>query len=133
MTPYILWDRDRRAEFRSLQELEQLIEQLTMQAEQDATPLGIQIKLNPETGLLITVGREESHVEFYSTTARPLVVACRGPWDSDELIEANFMGEPSTIEKRYCVPIADAREAVRRCYLTSTRPDNITWGAMKRR
>ena len=127
MMPYILWDRDKRAEFHSLRELEYLVDQLTIQAEQDQMPIGIQIQLNSDTSLLITVGCAESHVGFYSTTARPLAVVCRGPWDSDELIEVNFMGEPSTVEKRYCVPIGDAREAIRRYILTGMRPDNIRW------
>jgi hypothetical protein len=127
MTAYILWDLNKRDEFSSLQELEQLIEQVTTQAKQTSMPIGVQIQFSPETGLLITVGREESHVEFSTANQRPLVAVCRGPWDSDETIEIDFMAEPSTIEKRYCVPILDAREAVRQCYQTGARPSNISW------
>jgi hypothetical protein len=126
MTPYLFWDRDKRAEFHSLHELEQLIEQLTIQATKDNMPLGIEVNVNIQTCLLITVGCEKSHLAFHTTTG-PYAVVCRGPWDSDERIEASFMGEPSSVEKRYCVPIADAQEALRRYFQTGARPDNIMW------
>jgi hypothetical protein len=123
----IKWERNKSQVVYTLQDLEKLLEQLTLEAVQNADPIAIQIKANPDTALLISVGRAESHVAFYATSARPLIVVCRGPWDTDELIEFNQMDEPSSVKKRYCVPAKDAREAVRRYFITGARPDNIEW------
>lgn len=126
--PYLLWGDNKRAEFRSLAQLEELIGQLSFDAATCGMPLGVQVCLNAETALLITVGSEESHLEFYSAAGHPRGVGSRGPWDDDKLIEADFMGQTSELPRRYWVPITDAREALRRFYLTGARPDNITWG-----
>jgi hypothetical protein len=126
--PYLLWGDKQRAEFDSLVQLEELIDQLTLKAAANKLPIAVQVCLNAETGLLITVGSEVSHVEFASPSGHPRGVGSRGPWDDDELIEADFMGQISELPRRYWVPIADAREALRRFYLTGARPDNITWG-----
>ena len=127
MTPYLLWDRDERANFESLNELEGLIDELSAKALKENVPLGVQVCVNSTSGLLVTVGKEESHMEFYSETDRPRGVGSHGPWDDDTLIEGNFMGERSEMARRYWVPIADAREALRRYFLTGARPDNINW------
>jgi hypothetical protein len=128
MTAYILWDRNERTEFSSLEELEKLIDQLSAKAQETNVPLGVQVCVYENTGLLITVGREESHLEFYSASDRPRGVGSLGPWDNDELIEGNFMGERSEMARRYWVPMADAREALRRYFQTGVRPDNMNWG-----
>ena len=70
MPPYILWGHNQRAEFHSFEELAPLIEQLKAQAAREGVPIGIQVRLTPETGLALSVGREESHLEFYSTVVR---------------------------------------------------------------
>lgn len=125
--PYLLWGDDERAEFDSLPQLEELIDQLTSKAAAQKTSLAVQVCINAETGLLISVGSEASHMEFTSPTGRPRGVASRGPWDDDRLVEMDFMGQISELPRRYWVPIADAREALRRFYLTGTRPNNIAW------
>ncbi len=140
MTPYLLWGLNQRAEFHSLEELEQLLELLTAQAAKDGMPIAFQVQVTPETAMLFSVGREECHLEFHSTVGRekndvafysethgPRVVISRGPWDSDERIEFDFMAVPSTAKKRYCVPRADALKALKRYVETGTRPDNISW------
>src|SRR5688572_23117793 len=115
MTPYLLWDSDNRAEIYSLQELEQIVDRLTIQAEEEM-PFSLQFCGNAERCLMFTIGGEESRMEFCSTTGKRLIVGCRGPWDDDELIEFTHAGQYTEIERRYCVPIADAREALRRYY-----------------
>ncbi len=125
--PYLIWEHNERAEFHSLSELEQLIDQLTTKAVEENTPLGIQVCLNADTCLLITVGCEESYMAFYSSSGHPLVTVCCGPWIDDDLLEIDFMGEPTEIKKQHCVPITDAREALHRYFFTGERPDNISW------
>lgn len=126
--PYLSWNRKGYAEFRTLQELEQLIEQLTVQAYEQNQLIGVEVCVDDDSCLLITVGREETHMEFYSTAGKPLVVVCRGPWDNDELITYNHGGQWSEMEKRYCVPSMEARVALRIYFETGLRPNNITWG-----
>jgi hypothetical protein len=67
-------------------------------------------------------------VEFHSTDPRPNGFGSVGPWDDDEVIDFNFKGEITEMQRRYWVPISDAREALRLYFLTGDRPDNINWG-----
>ena len=127
-------------EILSLAQLEQLIEDGTAEALKEGMPLGIELRVNLETDLGFSVGHTASHLEFYSIQGRdkddigfysqthpPQIVVSLGPWDSEECIELNFTGEPSSVPLRHCVPIADALEAVRCYYKTGARPDNIQW------
>ena len=86
MTPYLLWDENMRVAIHSLQELDQVIDQLVIQAQQKQ-PLSAQLAVNAERCLLITIGCEESHLEFYSKNAPTLASGCRGPWDDNTLAE----------------------------------------------
>lgn len=125
--PHISWARDEYVEIDTLENTEEHLDRLTELAIEQGMPLSVQIALTSGTSLQLTVGCLESHVEYYSATGSPLISVCRGPWASNEYITFNFLGEESGIEKMYCVPIGDAREAVRRYFQTRNRPDNIAW------
>jgi hypothetical protein len=129
MKPYALWHQDETTEIRSSQMLEELIDELTMQAQKDKMPFSVQIIMNDDSALLITVGSEISHLEFYSASHGPPVVISVGNWDGTEN-EAFFAlhgGEPSTVSKKSCIPIGSARDAVRQYFETGKRPININW------
>ena len=126
MTPQLFWEEANRTEVRSVEELDRLVDQLTVEARADM-PLTVELHVGDETAMSIVVGREESHVEFHSAATHPPIVACHGPWNDDELIEFSHRGQYSELPRRYFVPIADAREALRRYFRTGTRPDNIAW------
>lgn len=125
-TPYLMWDENRRIDIQAQQDLDLVIDQLLMQTHRDI-PLSVQLSVNLDSSLLITVGGEESHVEFYSKSAPTLVVGCRGPWNDDSLVAFTHGGEYSEIERRYCVPFAQARAALHQYFQTGQRPDNIEW------
>jgi hypothetical protein len=122
--PYLQWHE--RAEVHSLQQLDLLVDHLTTEANADA-PFTVDLHANPRTGLLIVLGREESHVEFYSADSRPPIVTCRGSWEDDELIVFYYRGHHSELPKRAWIPIEDDRETLRRYFLTGKRPENIRW------
>ena len=126
MTPHLVWHENEHAEVHSVDELDLLIDQLTIQAQQ-TMPFSIELSVNNETGLLVVVGCEESHMEFYSAQSKPPILGCVGPWDDDELIVFSQRGHYSEMYKRYCVPITEARKALRQYFQTGMRPDNIMW------
>jgi hypothetical protein len=124
--PYLLWREDERSEIRTVQELDELVDRLTLEAKADM-PFTVELHTADETLLCIVIGREESHVLFHSATSSPPILSSLGPWDDDEPIEFTYQEQESSVPKRFTVPIEDAREALRLFYQTGTRPDNIAW------
>lgn len=132
MKPYALWQRNlsvETIEIISSAMLEELLDQLTIQAKEDDMPFTVQIMLNDISGILITVGSGLSHLEFYSESHRPPVVAPLGNWNEtqDDLFTVIHGGIPSTVNKKSCIPIEWEREAVRQYFETGKRPVNISW------
>lgn len=110
--------------------LDELLDRLALKAYENKMPFTVQICLNDESGLLITVGNDISHMEFYSNSNRPPVVVSIGNWNEtqlDEVFVALHGGEPSTVQKKSCVPIEYARDAVRQYLETGNRPTNVNW------
>jgi len=128
MTPYLLWGDEEWecVEVSSLAALDATVDRLESAARGNM-PHTVELYHTEERLLLIMVGHEASYVAFYSTDYRPYRWACRGPWDDDEHIEFLYRGHHSGIDRRYTVPRAAAREALRRFFATGDRPDNLTW------
>ena len=129
MAGYLMWEHDQQVEVNSVEELDLLLDLLDQRALEvrGGISFGVQLEVNDETTMLIVLGGKVSHAEFYSDHGRPLAVGSRGPWDDDELIAFNVWGQRSEMPKRFCVPIEDAREALRQYFRTGRRPDNIAW------
>jgi hypothetical protein len=127
--PYFMWDGDRRIEVRSLEELDQAVAEVLTQANHEGLPIAVQVAVNEETELLVTIGGEESHMEFYSAMGTPIAVGCRGPWESDEMIKFTHSGIPSEMKRRYFVPKLEALQALHEYFLYGTRPSNVQWGS----
>lgn len=125
MTPYLLWD-DKETRISSLEALDNLLDHLTVEAKQ-LMPFTVELHVNNDTGLLIVLGQTESPVEWYSAADRFPIMGAHGPWDDDNLLVFLHHGHYSELPKRFCVPIADAREALRQYFLTGVRPSNIHW------
>src|SRR5688572_32723407 len=118
MKPYVLCQRNvtvETIEITSSNMLEELLDRLTILAKDDDMRFTAQIILNDDSGILITVGSEISHLEFYSASQRPPIVPSIGQWNigEDEIVIALHGGVPSTVQKNSCVPIEHARDAVR--------------------
>ena len=126
ITPLLVWDMGQRAEVQSEDQLANLIEQVVLKAQNDI-PFTIEMRVSENTGLSMVVGLDESHMEFYSENEGPLVVGCKGPWDTDELIAFLHWGERSELPRRYWVPFASARAAFFEYFRTGKRPSNIQW------
>jgi len=121
-TPYLLWHNGKQ-EVNSLVELDTLLDELA-KTSQD---FSVELCANNLTALSITVGSNESHVEFYSETEHPPVSICKGEQGTDERYFFLHQGEPSSVWKRDCVSIELARAAMREYFITKTKPNNITW------
>jgi hypothetical protein len=127
--PKLIWSEDKKAQINSIEELNDWINKFIEEANSTGNSFAIELAVDSSSALFITIGQPESHLEFFSETGRPIVVACIGPWDSDDLIKFDGMGEPCEMEKRYCVPVEDALTALRTYFLTGQRPNNIKWGS----
>jgi len=127
MTPYLIWDEDNRAEVRSVEELDLLVDRLTVEA-RESVPFAVELHVGERTSMFIVVGWKESHMEFYSPAYRPYLWSCRDLWDDDEHVEFFYRGHHSGVPRRYTVPADEAREAMRRFFHTGARPDNVAWG-----
>ncbi len=131
MNASLEWDRNQRATVSSVQELDCLLDQLTREAAH-SYPFSVDLILDSGDALSMVIGESITPVQFYSLTGHPLVVGCSGPWEGeegDQLFVFDHRGSYSEIEKRYTIPIADAREATRRFLATGERPHNVTWNA----
>ncbi len=123
------WGKNEKMIISSISQLNGQIDLLLSGISKSILPIAIELSKNGEMSLLITIGAEQSHVEFFDKNGSPLVVGCLGPVDSSELIEYSFFDEPTEMEIRYCVPISSALEAIREFFLLGRRPTNIKWGA----
>ena len=131
MTAYLEWDRNQRTNAFSVQELDRILDQLTLQATNEL-PFSVDLVLDSGDALSIVVGDIITPVNFYSSAGHPLVVGCSGFWEGEEGDQEfvfDHRGSYSEIEKRYTIPIANAREAMRRFFATARRPDGIPWNS----
>jgi len=126
--PYLTWDINKSAKVRSLAELRQWIKLLTQKAAEEKKAFSVQLHKTNETGILFTVGLDICHLEYFSKKGTPIVVGCRGPWASDEVVTFIHGDEPSELEKRYFVPMEDAFQAIEYYYAFEEKPNNIQWG-----
>lgn len=114
--PYITWDESEKSEIHSLEELDKLLDSLHKHASKTANIFSVEFFNSENTGLLITIGANESHVEYYTKNGRPPIVSCKEDNDNPELHLFLHHGEPSSVNKTSCVSIKDARNAIREYY-----------------
>ena len=126
ITAELTWDDDDHASVKSVEELDELLDHLPFTVRADL-PFTVECQVNDETCLMITLGGNESHVEFYSMTERPPIAVCLGPWNDGTFVPFYRRWRYSEVERQFFVPLADAREALRRYVRTGERPDNIAW------
>ena len=110
MIPHLDWHENQSREIYSLEELDQLMNEVD-HAGQEAKPFMITLQVSAETELGIVVGCEESHVNYYGPDQNVPVMGCTGPWDDETSVVYYYLGHYSEISRRFCVPIADAKEA----------------------
>ncbi len=128
MTIMLSWYGHDPVEIKSIHELEKWLDRLSQEGESSSAFTVSILAEEDKTCLALTVGRNESHIEYYDANSRPPADGCRGPWDSSEIISFLHDGELCEMEKRYFVPIKEARESARIYYLTRKKPDNVHWG-----
>lgn len=127
MQLHIEWDEDQREIVRSVEELDAWLDRLTQAAEVAAELFTVELHTPDDQVLALIVGGEESQVAFYSAAHNPPYLSSLGPWEDDEPIEFAHRGQYSSLPRRFFVPIAEARESMRRFFQARTLPDNICW------
>jgi hypothetical protein len=124
----VLWGTTRPAQIvKSADHVFQLIEKIEAEAHATNTPISIDVSINKDTTFGITVGSDLSHTQFYDASRRPPIATSLDIVDSDELIEVDFMGELSQMERRYWIPIELAKRALRYYLETGQRFEEIKW------
>jgi hypothetical protein len=127
MTPYLEWEENNQAIVYSIADLNQLLDQITAQANNDM-PLSVELHMNKETSMYIVVGSDVSPVAFYSATHQPPIVGSRNQQSGvDGYFEFSHRGHYSVVHRTFTVPVDDAKEALLCFYMTGRQPENIDW------
>lgn len=127
MAVYIVWDENSQADIHSVEELNQLLDQLADQAKEDM-PLSVELYMHEKMSMYIVVGSDLSPVCFLSTVNQPHIVSSRSQYaDNDGYFEFNHRGHHSAVHRKFTVPIDDARRALFYFFETGKQPENIKW------
>lgn len=123
---FTVWVRGEQVQFQTVEQVEGFIDQQEQKAKSEGVLQTIQVSAEDSSCMLITVGGNISYTQYYSVNSRPPIVTAIGAYDDNTLIEFEFMGELSQIEKRYWIPIESARNAMTHYLVSGTRP-SLYW------
>lgn len=123
--PFLIWN-NHQVDVHSLDELDTLIDELSEKGRREK-PFPVQLCLGENSGMLMTVGSDISHLEIIIETDLLEGLVSLGPWNEDELIIFFHGDEPVEMEKKYFVPFDDAKAALRSYYKNHRIPDHILW------
>lgn len=126
MMAHLIWNASKRTEVRTISELDRIVDQLIKEAEESHS-FTVELSVNNKTSMVIVLGREVSHAEFYDSTSRPPVFSSRGLSDDDEPIVFFHHGHYSEVPRKYWIPSEDAREGLRCYFRTGSMPENLHW------
>jgi hypothetical protein len=120
------WAEDGSAPVRSVQELDERLDELDRQARADQ-PLVAGIERPDGAALSIGLGRDRSVLSFMASPDPPYFTSHDQEGESDGTVVFYYYGHWSEFPADAAVPMGDAREAARRFLSTGERPDNIDW------
>lgn len=125
-TPNLHWNYDSKMEIHSLAELDGVLDHIASEIG-NGMGFSVEFSMNENTCLLITLGADKSHVEYFQKDGRPPVIPACG--DVSEAGSLTFLhrGEPSSVLLKSCVPVERARQAMRDYYQTGERPASLNW------
>jgi hypothetical protein len=127
MAVRLVWDENYRADVHSVDELNRLLEKLTVQAEHDM-PLSVELYSGNKTSMYIVVGSDISPVAHFLASGHPPVSSSCGQYSGhDGFFEYNHRGHHTVIHKKFTVPIGEAIKALIYFFQTGRRPENIVW------
>jgi len=134
MLGHLTWGHDQSADVSTVEELDAVLSSIARDASDTKTIIAVELFMDDDTGMCITVGDQLSPACFYSRRGGPLVVNAigrggeRAEPEGDDLFVFSYHGEYSEVLRRDTLPIETAREGMRLYFLKGRRPDNITWG-----
>jgi Immunity protein Imm1 len=110
----------------SVQELDALLDRLTVEAEQD-TPFMVALSREDESTLSIGLGRPESVASYVPGSLEPPYLVSRGKGDGDGPVEFFFGGQMTEFPPTSAVPVEAARDALRVFFETGELSPDLDW------
>ena len=110
----------------SVQELDALLDSLTVEAEQD-TPFMVALSREDESTLSIGLGRPESVASYVPGSLDPPYLVSRGKGEGDGPVEFFFGGQMTEFPPTSAVPVEAARDALRVFFETGELSPNLDW------
>jgi hypothetical protein len=128
IVPKLQWGEQGSSTIGSVEELDELLDRLTIEAEQREPFI---VELTAENGATLSagLGRAESVVDYVPSSLDPPYFQSVGTKDSnsDETIMFRYQGDWSEFPRRSAVAVNEARNALRQFLRTGTLPSNLDW------
>ena len=121
----LTWERNEVA-VGSVQELDALLDRLTVEAEADL-PFVVALAREDGSTLSIGLGSEESVANYVSGSFDPPYYVSRGDPDRAEPVKFVFSGEMTEYPPWSAIPVEDAREAMRHFFTTGELLPRLDW------
>lgn len=122
----VIWKQDAGACVSSVADLDDLLDELSRQAQQDK-PLIVEVVAPNGAILSIGLGRPLSVVAFVPSSLDPPYLHSVGGDSSADELAFYFQGAYSELPPESGIPISQARECVRLFFQTGELPQNIAW------
>jgi Immunity protein Imm1 len=110
----------------SVQELDALLDRLTIEAENDR-PFMVALAREDRSSLSIGLGRDESVASYVSGSWDPPYYISRGDPGRAEPIAFHYSGEMTEFPPWSAIPVEDAREAMRHFFTTGELWPELDW------
>lgn len=89
--------------------------------------MAIEVAVSGPTAFGIVVGGAESYAQFFDSRSRPPVSTTIGPFDDNTLIEFDYMGESSELERRYWISSESTLKALTYYLENDSRDPSLLW------
>jgi hypothetical protein len=119
------WGEDGRAEVGSIEELDRLLDGLAASVLEK--PLMAELIAENGDSLAAGLGRDESVLSWINGDQNPPYYASKGDSGAGGMIVFFYRGDWSEFPRWSAIPVARAREAMRRFFTTGQMPDNVEW------
>ena len=130
----VQWDRHEPRDVGTVEQLDTLLNELDAESRSQVLPYAVSLWTGPhadgESGYALTlvVGTETSPVQWTAPGPPYSRASWNGGTDEEPYFTANYGGERSDLDAWMSIPIADAREAARRFFVSGGNcPANLTW------
>lgn len=122
----VIWGESNEAHVLSVSALDRLLDELTGQAEQDK-PFIVELVADNGATLSIGLGQPLSVMNFVPASLDPPYMQSANANAGADELAFYYKGDYSEFPPESGIPVDQAREGLRRFFVTGELPDNITW------